>query len=76
MSKFANSISEQVIALEQECNRHQRDSRFYKRLLVQIAMQNGGSIKIDPAFGDAAITFDGALMIDSTGFHLGSITAN
>ncbi len=76
MSEFANSISEQVIALEHERNRYQRDSRFYKRLLVQIAMQNGGSIKIDPAFGDAAIAFYGAIMIDSTGFHLGEFNAN
>ena len=76
MSEFANSISEQIIALERVAESHKRDSRFYARLLVQIAMQNGGSIKIDPAFGDAAIEFDGAFMIDSDGFHLGSFTAN
>lgn len=70
MSEFAAKISEQIIQLEQECERHKRDSIFYQRLLVQIALKNGGSIHIDPAFGLEAINGRYGFSIDSDGFHL------
>jgi hypothetical protein len=37
--------------------RHERDSKFYYRLLVQAAMANGGTLVIDPAFGEKAIKY-------------------
>lgn len=70
MSDFAQKISDQIIALEEQCARHERDSKFYMRLLIQIALMNGGSIKIDPAYGDEAINGRYSFEINSTGFHL------
>lgn len=73
MSEFSSSISKQIEALEKECAIHKRDSKFYARLLIQLAMMNGGSILFDPAFGTGAVNFDGTFEIDSTGFHLMSM---
>lgn len=70
MSEFSHSISKQVEQLEEECKRHQRDSNFYSRLLIQIALMQGGSIKIDPAFGTEALEGGYGFEINSTGFHL------
>lgn len=73
MNKFACKISEQIAELEIENERNARDSRFYFRLLVQIAMQQGGSIYIDPKFGQSAIEYKGRVEIDSKGFHIEGI---
>lgn len=70
MSEFSQTISKQVEHLEKECERHARDSNFYARLLIQIALMQGGSIKIDPAFGTEAIEGGYGFEIDSSGFHL------
>lgn len=70
MSESANRISEQIIALENESERNQRDARFYLRLLTQLALMRGGSIEIDPKFGDEAINGRYGFEIDSKGFHL------
>ena len=67
---IAHQLSNEIKALEDECARHERDSKFYARLLIQLAMMNGGSIKIDPAFGIAAVDFTGCFEINNTGFHI------
>jgi len=70
MTNFAGKISDQIIDLEKECDRHERDSKFYMRLLIQLAMMNGGSISIDPKYGTFAVEYAGDFEINSTGFHL------
>lgn len=68
MEDFAQKISEQIKALEKENERNERDSKFYLRLLVQLAMANGGNISFDVSLGTAAVEYKGGYEIDSTGF--------
>lgn len=66
-----NSIIEALKAVDHDLRKHERDSRFYLRLLKQLCLMTGtNTLYIDPAFGTQALLNTDDVSVDSTGFHL------
>lgn len=66
----AISLAKDILALENDRARVTRDANFYHRVLVQICLQHGGSFKIDPSFGEAALNNTDTLYIGGDGLRL------